>query len=250
MVTEANLEFYKSEKGYQSITRWYDNLLEKFDFEYESQYVDTRFGPTHMLVSGPEDAEPLILVQAIAGSAPLWYHQMPFLAKDFRVYALDTPGQPGRSAPNPPAILEGGYSDWLIDVLDGLGIERADFIGVSFAGWVVMRLAIRNPERVKRIMMISPTGLVNARFPIGIFLRNVVSKKKDDQALEDDLTTRSFMPTGDTDGREFDRQLARAMALATRHYKLDNSLGILDEEKGRPDMAMAARVAISPPSRP
>jgi pimeloyl-ACP methyl ester carboxylesterase len=242
MTTEPKMEFYKSEKGYQSITRWYNNLLDKFDFEYESKYVDTRFGETHMLVSGPPDAAPLILVQAIAGSAPLWYHQIPYLANHFRVYALDTPGQPGRSAPNPPAVLEGGYSDWLIDVLDGLGIERANFVGVSFAGWVVMRLAIRNPERVERIVMISPTGLVSARFPIGIFLRNVVSKKKDDQALEDDLTTRSFMPTGDTDGREFDRQLARAMALATRHYKLDKSLGILDEERGRPNAVMAARV--------
>ena len=32
------------------------------------------------------------------------------------------------------------------------------------------------------------------------------------------------------------------MALATRHYKLDKSLGILDEETGRPNGLMAARV--------
>jgi pimeloyl-ACP methyl ester carboxylesterase len=239
---KETLSFFKSEKGFQSISRWYNNLLEKFDFNYESQFVETRFGKTHMLVTGASDAEPLILVQAVAGSAPLWYHQLPYLAQNFRVYALDTPGQPGRSAPNPPSILEDGYSDWLLDVLDGLKIEQANFAGVSFAGWVVMRLAIRAPQRVKRLVMISPTGLVNARFPFGIFFRNVLSKKKDDQALEDDLTTRSFMPTGDTGGREFDRQLARAMALATRHYKLDKSLGILDEEKGRPDGLMAVRV--------
>lgn len=236
------MSFYKSEKGYQAITRWYDSLLEKFDFAFQHDYIETRFGQTHLLVSGPEDGEPLILVQAVAGSAPLWYHQIPAFANYYRVYALDTPGQPGRSAPNPPALLEDGYSDWLLDVLDGLKISQANLIGISSGGWWVMKFAIREPERVKKIVMISPTGLVRARFPIDIVLKNVVSKKKDDQALEDDLTTRSFMPTGDTDGREFDRQLARAMALATRHYRLEKSLGIYNEEKGRPDTLKGLKV--------
>jgi pimeloyl-ACP methyl ester carboxylesterase len=39
------------------------------------------------------------------------------------------------------------------------------------------------------------------------------------------------MPAGGS--KDFDRQLARAMALATRHYRLDKSLGIYDERKGR-----------------
>lgn len=223
--------FYKSERGYQAITRWYDALLEKFEFDFRSDYVGTRFGKTHMLVAGADHAEPLILVQAIAGSAPLWYHQIPILAESYCVYALDTPGQPGRSDPNPPSIFNDGYSDWLLDVLDGLGLESAHFAGVSSAGWYVMRLAIRAPERVRKIVMISPTGLARAQFPVKIFLKNVVSKKKDEKALEDDLSTRSFMPSSASE--EFDRQLARAMALATRHYRLDRSLGLYDEARDR-----------------
>jgi pimeloyl-ACP methyl ester carboxylesterase len=223
--------FYRSERGRKAIVNWYDSLVEKFSFPFDSQFVNTRFGKTHMLTAGPTTAEPLILVQAIAGSAPLWYHQIPFFAGHYRVYALDTPGQPGRSDPNPPPFLEDGYSDWLLDVLDGLEIDSAYFAGVSSAGWYVMKLAIRSPERTKKIVMISPSGLARARFPVKIWLTNVVSKKKDENALEDDLSTRSFMPSSASS--EFDRQLARAMALATRHYRLDKSLGIYDERRRR-----------------
>jgi len=222
---------YKSEAGYNAITKWYDSLVNRFTFEFDSQYVDTQFGKTHMLTAGSTDAEPLILVQAIAGSAPLWYHQIPFFVDHYRVYALDTPGQPGRSAPKPPPFFEDGYSDWLLDVLDALRIQSAYFAGVSSGGWYVMKLAIRSPERTKKIVMISPTGLVNARFPAKIFFSNVVSKKKDEKQLEDDLSTRSFMPSSAS--QEFDRQLARAMALATRHYRLGEALGILDRDKER-----------------
>lgn len=94
-----------------------------------------------------------------------------------------------------------------------------------------MKLAVRSPERAKKIVMISPTGLARARFPIKIWLINVLSQKKDDKALEEDLSTRSFLPSSAS--ADFDRQLARAMALATRHYCLDKSLGVYDEQSGR-----------------
>jgi len=231
MIDSDRHRLYKSEKGYRAITDWYDSLIDTFTFDTCSQYVDTRFGKTHMLAAGPEDAEPFLLVQAIAGSAPLWYRQIPAFADHYRVYALDTPGQPGRSDPNPPSLLDDGYSDWLLDVLDGLDIDRAYLAGVSSGGWYVMKLAIRAPERTRKLVMLSPTGLLRARFPIGIFLRNVVSKKKDTQALEDELSTRSFLPSSSS--QQFDRHLARAMALATRHFRLGRSLDLYDESAGR-----------------
>jgi len=231
---------YKSKRGYRRIMDWYDSLVSRFTFPLDSQYVDTRFGRTHMLAAGPPGAKPLILVQAIAGSAPLWYHQIPFFADHYRVYALDTPGQPGRSAPQPPPLLEDGYTDWLLDVVDALAIDRAYFAGVSSGGWYVLRLAMRAPERTERIVMLSPTGLANARFPIEIWVTNVLSKKKDADTLEDELSTRSFLPSSAS--KEYDRDLARAMALATRHFRLGKSLDLYDESKGRLKIWQSVRV--------
>ena len=236
MKNEEVLALYKSEEGYEAIKEWYDSLLEQIEVPFESRYVETRFGKTHMLVCGPEDGDPLVLVQAVAGSAPLWRNQLPVFAERYRVYALDTVGQPGRSAPNPPSFFGDDYVNWITDVLDALSIEHADFVGVSTGGWKVMRLAIDRPERVNKVVMLSPIGLSHARLPWKIWFKRVMQKSKDADVLEDELTAKSVRSpsaSGNVSFGSFDRQLARAMALCTRHFRLDRALQVYNPKTDR-----------------
>lgn len=232
----ARMKLYRSEAGFNAIMSWYEDVLATIGIPVESVFVDTRFGRTHMLAAGPSDAEPLLLIPGVAGCAPLWRRQFPDLAKHFRVYALDIPGQPGRSDPNPPSFLNDDYPAWLVDVLDGLNLQRAHLAGVSVGAWVALRMAIFAPHRVFRVAMLGPTGLSRARLPWRIWLTRVMKKSKDADALQDDLTARSV--TSKSPGGSFgtfDRTLARAMALCTRHYRVDWSLGIYDEATRRVD---------------
>jgi len=208
-VEDARFSLYKTPDGYRAIMDWYDNALELIDCEFESQFVPTRFGHTHMLVAGPADAEPLLLLPGVAGCAPLWHRQIPAFAEHFRVYALDVVGQPGRSDPYPPSFLNDDYSQWLCDVLDGLHIEKAHFAGTSVGGWIVMKLAIDAPERIRKLVMLSPTGISRAKLPVKIWLTKVLNKKKDANELEHDLTAKSVSSRSPGDGKTFDRQLAR-----------------------------------------
>ncbi len=228
------LRMYRSVEGFNAITAWYEDVLGSIRVPVESVYVDTRFGRTHLLAAGPADAEPLLLIPGVAGCAPLWRRQFPALSRHFRVCALDIPGQPGRSDPNPPSFLNEDYSDWLRDVLDGLGAERAHVAGVSVGAWVAMRFAIAAPERVMKVAMLGPTGLSRARLPWRIWLTRVMKRSKDADTLQDDLTAKSVASKspGGSFGT-FDRTLARAMALCTRHYRVDWSLGIYDETTRR-----------------
>lgn len=234
------LKLYKTRDGYERIQRWYDKLADSIAVPHQSHYVNTRFGRTHALVTGSADAPPVLLVQGVSGSAPLWRRQLVDLAPHFRVIALDTPGQPGRSAPNVISYTGDDHVHWLCDVLDSFSIARAHIAGVSAAGWTALRMGVIATERVRKIVMLSPTGLARARLPIKIWLTNVVSKRKDADALEDSLTARSFSTESPADG--FDRQLARAMALATRHYRVDLSLDMVDEARGKIALGQAARV--------
>ncbi len=241
--TEGKMALYKSEQGFNEIMDWYEGLVEKIDVPFTSQFANTRFGRTHMLVCGPEDAQPLILVQAAAGSAPLWRNQLTEFSKHFRVYALDTVGQPGLSDPNPPSYLNDDYVNWLTDVIDDLEIDKAHFIGVSAGGWQVMQMAIQKPERVNKIIMLSPMGVSHARLPIKIWLTKVLRKGKDVDSLEKDLTAKSV--TSKSPGGSFgtfDRQLARAMALCTRHFRLDRSMGVYGEKTNKIDFFKAVKV--------
>jgi pimeloyl-ACP methyl ester carboxylesterase len=229
--TDERLKLFKSVEGHDALRSWYEDLLEEFEVPVESKYVETRFGRTHMLVAGPEDADPLILIQGLTGSAPLWRRQFPALSQEFRVIALDTVGQPGRSAPNPPSFLNDDYAHWLADVMDGLGLASANFAGVSTGGSIVLRMALAYPQRVRRIAMISPTGIKGMRLPVKIWLQKYMFRARDADALADSLTTRSV--TRSSSGRTRDRQLARLMVLASKHFRVDRSLGIYDETSGR-----------------
>ncbi len=225
-----NLKMYRSEAGFNAIMGWYEDAEASIPIPTEKIFVETRFGRTHMLAAGSADAEPVFLIPGVAGCAPLWRRQIPDLAKHFRVYALDIPGQPGRSDPNPPSFLNDDYPCWMLDVMDGLNVPRAHMAGVSVGAWVALRTAILAPNRVLSVALLAPTGISRARFPWRIWLTRVMKKSKDADALQDDLTARSVSSKspGGSFGT-FDRTLARAMALCTRHYRVDWSLGIYDE---------------------
>jgi pimeloyl-ACP methyl ester carboxylesterase len=239
--TEPHLRFYKSVEGYNAIMSWYESALESVEVPLASKYVETRFGRTHMLTCGPEDAPALFLIPGTAGCAPLWRRQFAAFAKHFRVYALDVIGQPGRSEANTLSLLNDDVVVWLKDVMDELGLEKAHFAGNSVGGWMAMRMGIEAPDRVDRVVMLGPTGLTRTKLPVKIWFSKVMSKKQDADALEDDLTAKSITSPsassaeGSVKGSfgTFDRQLARLMALCTRHYRVDRSLDVYNHKTGK-----------------
>ena len=231
------LKLYKSAEGYRTIMEWYDSVLDEITVPYESLFVNTRFGRTHLIAAGPADAEPLFLLPGVAGCAALWRRQLPTLGQHFRVYAVDIPGQPGRSDPNPPSFLNDDYVAWLKDVLDDLGIGKAHFGGVSVGAWIAMRMGIEAPERTLKVVMLGPTGISRSRLPVGTWLKRAALSRKNPDAMQAEVTARKVSaavtrPPGAAFGT-FDRQLARAMSLCTKHYRVDRSLGIYDEGSQR-----------------
>ncbi len=215
---------YKSPESYATMMDFYNKCLADLPIPVESRFVDTPYGRTHMLVAGPEDAPPLIMLQGMAGSSVLWHLQLADFAQQCRVYALDTIGQPGLSDPNPPSIFDDSYALWLIAVLDALGLAKADMMGVSIGGWAIMRLGITHPDRLRKAVLLSPLRLARAKMNGRRWVGNAMKPDTEDDRLEDRLTARDFsVSSGRT---QFDRRLARNMALATRHYRLGVGMGM------------------------
>jgi len=227
------MRLFKSDEGYEKIMAWYDSVVAKIDAPVKSVWAETRYGRTHLLAAGNPAAEPVILIPGAAGSAPLYRRAIEHLHKDFRVYAVDVVGGPGRSDPNPLSFNDDSYTIWLCDVLTSLGLDSAHICGQSAGGGLAMKFAIERPERARSVVMFGPTGLARARLPVKIWLTKVMTKR-DENALEKDLTAKSIRPerTGESFGT-YDRELARSMALCTRHFRLDRSLGIYDEDRGK-----------------
>ncbi|HEX4723213.1 MAG TPA: alpha/beta hydrolase [Pseudonocardiaceae bacterium] len=80
------------------------------------------------------------------------------LSIEYRTIAVDWPGH-GRSDPvaEPTATL---LADVLVEVLDGLDVERAVLIGNSVGGFAAARLAADQPDRVAGIVLVNTGGFI------------------------------------------------------------------------------------------
>ena len=85
------------------------------------------------------------------------------LAQNFRVLVPDMPGY-GRSAKGVDRNDPFGYlADHIRGMLDELGIERAHLVGNSYGGSCALRLALDNPQRVDRLVLMGPGGVGTTR---------------------------------------------------------------------------------------
>ncbi|MFF8897028.1 alpha/beta fold hydrolase [Streptomyces lydicus] len=150
---------YKSEAGARELQRRYREALDAWPVPAEHLRVPTREGETFVVVSGPEDAPPVVLLHGAGANATMWQDDITTWARHFRTYALDLVGEPGLSAPSRPPLASDAPARWLDDVLDALGIARAAFVGTSLGGWLALDYATRRPERVDRLALLCPGGV-------------------------------------------------------------------------------------------
>lgn len=120
--------------------------------------IPTRFGSTHLVVCGPKDGPPLVLLHSFFMSLTVWAYNIADFSRDHRVYALDMIGQPGKSIPNQPMRNRGEMAEWLTAILDGLGVGQTDLIGWSYGGFATLNYAILRPDRLRRLILIIPIG--------------------------------------------------------------------------------------------
>ncbi len=154
----TTLPQFKSEEGRARFLAAYDAVLRAWPVPCEELDVPTRLGSTHVIACGSPGAPPLILLPSFAGTATVWRLNAEGLSRHFRIYAVDVIGQPGKSAAIRRLRSRRDFADWLGDVLDGLHIERASIVGCSFGGFLALSQAMLTPDRVARVVLISPAG--------------------------------------------------------------------------------------------
>jgi pimeloyl-ACP methyl ester carboxylesterase len=165
---------YTSEGGAQAIGQRYRELLAGWPVPAEHLRVPTREGETFVVASGPADAPALVLLHGSGSNALTWAADVAAWSEHFRVYAVDLIGEPGLSAPARPPMTSGAYTPWLGDVLDGLSVPRASVVAISLGGWIALDYATRHPQRVERMVLLTPPGV--ARQKSGAVLAGLLLK--------------------------------------------------------------------------
>jgi len=101
--------------------------------------------------------EPVVLLHgAFMTITSNWNGWISELARTRQVIAVEMQGH-GRAADIPRALSRENNADDVAALLKYLKIPRADIIGYSMGGGVAMQLAVRHPDQVRRVVVISST---------------------------------------------------------------------------------------------
>ena len=104
------------------------------------------------------EGPPIVFVHGLSGCWQNWLEQLPVLAANHRVVALDLPGF-GYSEMPSEQITISLYARVLDQVMDALGISAAAVVGSSMGGFIAAELAIAFPQRVERLVLAAPAGI-------------------------------------------------------------------------------------------
>ena len=114
--------------------------------------VDT--GQARIFVREEGAGEPLLLIHGLGMSSALWVHQIPELARHFRVIAVDLRGFGESSKPDyPGAYTIETLADDIAAVIDELGIAGCHCLGTSMGGFVAQALALAHPARCGSLLL-------------------------------------------------------------------------------------------------
>ncbi len=157
---KKDFKVFKTEEGRRKILGYYGKLLDAVPFDYRERYVNTGFGKTYVLEAGTPGTPPVVLIHGSCSSSAAWFGDIPVMAEQYHVFSIDIVGDAGNSEENRLDPKTDEFERWLKDVFDGLAIDQAILIGNSLGGWISLRFAVSNPDRVTKLVLIAPGGIV------------------------------------------------------------------------------------------
>jgi pimeloyl-ACP methyl ester carboxylesterase len=150
---------YKSEEGKRFITQHYERYIKSFTFHVERIYVETSYGKTHLLVSGPPEGKPIFIFQGGNCINPMTLSWFSPLIDKYRIYAPDTIGHPGYSAENRISAKDNSFAQWIEELMNYFAIDSSAFIGPSYGAGIILRLAAFMPDKIDCSILVSPAGI-------------------------------------------------------------------------------------------
>lgn len=115
----------------------------------------------HYRFDGPETAPVVVFSNSLGSDLSMWDAQAAGLAGDFRVLRYDGRGQGLSSAPPGPYSIEMLGRD-VLGVLDGLGLARVSFCGLSMGGMIGMWLGANATGRLHKLMLCNTSAKIGS----------------------------------------------------------------------------------------
>lgn len=173
MKIKSTSSFKNQQKAEMFFEIWVHEVSKLSVTVYNKIEIETSLGKTVVWGINTEKKElkPIVVFPGFRTSSLFWDmdNALAPLKKDYRIYLVETNGQPNLSDGNTPDIKGNGYGIWANEVLEKLSIEKAIIAGASFGGFVCLKLCIVNPEKVEKAILMNPGCLQ----PFSLSLKNL-----------------------------------------------------------------------------
>src|SRR5690554_6429180 len=97
---------------------------------------------------------PVVLIHGVGLDATMWQSQVEAFARQYDVIVYDMLGHGGSPLPREDARLE-DYADQLVALLDHLDLDKCAVVGFSMGGLVARAFALRHPQRLAAMVILS-----------------------------------------------------------------------------------------------
>lgn len=146
----------------------YNALLKKYGIAVKDHWLETYLGKVHVVETGNPAGKPVVMLHAAGCSAAEWYANFEALGKSFHLFAVDMPGDAGKSELRKLPDNISNYIRTILQILDFFKLERPTLLGHSIGGFFAAGFAIAHPEKVEKLVLLSP---VATHVPIRWYLK-------------------------------------------------------------------------------
>lgn len=134
----------------------YNETLKLWKISFIEENITTSYGMAHVIISGPKNAEPLVLLHGMDASSTMWYPNIKALSKNHRVYAIDFLMEPGKSVSCGETISKEETIAWYNEIFTHYNLKKIKIVGASRGGWLATLLATQENNTISKMVLLSP----------------------------------------------------------------------------------------------
>lgn len=153
-------KIFRDESGRENLEEWYQLFLNKIEASTEFAYVETSLGSNHILKVGDKSKPPLLCLHSMLTSSAHLVSELQLLSDHYHIIAPDLPGQSIRGLETRFSYKDNSFADWLLEIINELGLGKIRLLGVSLGGFAALQFAEIYPEKVHSLVLIVPAGIV------------------------------------------------------------------------------------------
>lgn len=196
----------------------YDKSLKLWDVPFQEEDIQTSFGKAHIIISGPKEGSPLVLLHGMDATSTMWFPNIKALSENHRIYVIDFLNEVGKSQSLEKSLSKEEIVKWYDEIFDHYKLKKVDIIGASKGGWIGTLLVTQENHKINKLVLLSPAqtfkGIDKAgKASSALFLKLFPTRKKLNKTLE----SFSFYPNN------INLEYKNQLYLANKHAKSSSS---------------------------